>query len=104
MGDVPFFPRPDTQAAARIPGISRAHSAPLARCSTTGGLRGRPAHPGAAGRAEERRVNFGRAANDPELVQESQDDKASGRTQETFGKARRKVGDIVKDIGDSIAR
>jgi uncharacterized protein YjbJ (UPF0337 family) len=47
---------------------------------------------------------FGRATNDPELVQESQDDKASGRTQETFGKARRKVGDIVKDIGDSIAR
>ena len=47
---------------------------------------------------------FGRATNDPELVQESQDDKASGRTQETFGKARRKVGDVVKDIGDSIAR
>jgi uncharacterized protein YjbJ (UPF0337 family) len=46
----------------------------------------------------------GRVTNDPKMIQESQDDKAAGRTQETFGKARRKVGDAVKDIGDAIRR
>lgn len=46
----------------------------------------------------------GRATNDPELIQESQDDKAAGRTQETFGKARRKVGDAVKDLGEVIRK
>ena len=46
----------------------------------------------------------GRATNDPELLQESQDDKAAGRTQETFGKARRKVGDAVKDLGEAIGK
>ena len=46
----------------------------------------------------------GRATNDPEMIQESQDDKAAGQTQETFGKARRKVGDAVKDLGEAIRK
>ena len=46
----------------------------------------------------------GRATNDPDMVQESKDDKAAGRTQETFGKARRKVGDVIKDVGDAIRK
>lgn len=46
----------------------------------------------------------GRATNDPELIEESQDDKSAGRTQEGFGKAKRKVGDAIKDIGDAIRK
>jgi len=44
----------------------------------------------------------GRATNDPEMIRESQDDKAEGEVQEGFGTARRKVGDAVKDIGKAI--
>ncbi|HSB11208.1 MAG TPA: CsbD family protein [Blastocatellia bacterium] len=47
---------------------------------------------------------IGRATNDPDLIQRSQDDKAAGRAQETFGKARRKVGDAVKDVGEAIRK
>jgi uncharacterized protein YjbJ (UPF0337 family) len=46
----------------------------------------------------------GRATNDPEMIQEAQDEKSAGRTQETFGKARRKVGDVIKDVGDAIRK
>jgi uncharacterized protein YjbJ (UPF0337 family) len=46
----------------------------------------------------------GRATNDPDLVDESQDDKATGELQEGFGTARRKVGDAVKDIGKAIGK
>lgn len=46
----------------------------------------------------------GRATNDPDLIQESRDDKAAGRSQETFGKARRKVGDVIKDVGNAIRK
>lgn len=44
----------------------------------------------------------GRATNDPDLIEESQNDKAEGEIQEGFGTARRKVGDAVKDIGKAI--
>ena len=44
----------------------------------------------------------GRVTNDPDLIEESQDDKVTGEVQETFGTARRKVGDSVKDIGKAI--
>lgn len=44
----------------------------------------------------------GRATDDPDLVEESQNDKAEGEIQEGFGTARRKVGDAVKDIGKAI--
>jgi uncharacterized protein YjbJ (UPF0337 family) len=44
----------------------------------------------------------GRATNDPALIKESQNEKAAGEVQESFGTARRKVGDAVKDIGKAI--
>lgn len=46
----------------------------------------------------------GRATNDPELIRESRDDKAAGRGQEAFGKARRKVGEVVEDVGEAIRK
>ena len=46
----------------------------------------------------------GRAANNPDLIQESQGDKARGRAQENLGKARRKVGDAIRDVGDAIRK
>lgn len=46
----------------------------------------------------------GRATNDPDLIEESQNDKAEGEIQESFGTARRKVGDAVKDIGKAIGK
>ena len=46
----------------------------------------------------------GRATNDPDMVQQSQDDKAIGKAREAFGTARRKVGDAVKDVGDAIRK
>ena len=42
----------------------------------------------------------GRATDDPEMIQEAQNERAAGQTQETFGKARRKVGDVIKDVGE----
>jgi uncharacterized protein YjbJ (UPF0337 family) len=44
----------------------------------------------------------GRATNDPDMIEESQNNKAEGDVQETFGTARRKVGDAIKDIGKAI--
>jgi len=46
----------------------------------------------------------GRATNDPEMIRESRDDKASGRGQETYEKARRKVGEVVEDVGEAIRK
>jgi uncharacterized protein YjbJ (UPF0337 family) len=46
----------------------------------------------------------GRILNDPELEDEGSADKASGNVKETFGKARRKIGEAVEDVGDKIAR
>jgi uncharacterized protein YjbJ (UPF0337 family) len=45
---------------------------------------------------------IGRAADDPELVDEGIADETSGEVQEGFGKARRKVGETIEDIGDKI--
>jgi len=46
----------------------------------------------------------GRALDDPKLQDEGEADRAGGHVQEKFGKARRKVGEAVEDIGDKIAR
>jgi uncharacterized protein YjbJ (UPF0337 family) len=48
--------------------------------------------------------NVGRATDDPRMIEEAQDEKATGSTQEGFGKARRKVGDAIKDVGDKIRK
>jgi len=46
----------------------------------------------------------GRATDDPELINESRNDKSAGRAQEGFGKARRKVGDAIEDVADAIRK
>ena len=47
---------------------------------------------------------IGRAINDDELEAEGGADHAGGEVQEGFGKARRKVGEAIEDVGDSISR
>ena len=47
--------------------------------------------------------NLGKALNDPDLQDRGQQERVEGRVQETFGKARRKVGEAVEDLGDEIA-
>lgn len=46
----------------------------------------------------------GRVLNDRDLEAEGEADKAGGNIQEGFGRARRKVGETIEDIGDSISR
>lgn len=46
----------------------------------------------------------GRAVNDRELEDEGQADRAGGKVQEGFGTARRKVGEVVEDIGEAIRK
>ena len=46
----------------------------------------------------------GRAINDRELENEGQTDHAGGDIREGFGKARRKVGEAIEDIGDAVGR
>jgi len=47
---------------------------------------------------------MGRALDDPELRDEGKAEHAKGHVKEGVGKARRKVGETMKDIGDEIAR
>jgi uncharacterized protein YjbJ (UPF0337 family) len=46
--------------------------------------------------------NVGRAIDDREMETEGQADRAGGNIQEGFGTAKRKVGETIEDIGDSI--
>jgi uncharacterized protein YjbJ (UPF0337 family) len=46
----------------------------------------------------------GRAINDRDLEQQGRDDKTGGKVQEGFGTARRKVGEAIEDIGESIRK
>jgi len=48
--------------------------------------------------------NVGRAIDNEEMEVEGQADRAKGNVQEGFGTARRKVGETIEDIGDSIKR
>lgn len=47
--------------------------------------------------------NVGRTIDDREMETEGQADRAGGNVQEGFGTARRKVGEAIEDIGDSIS-
>lgn len=47
---------------------------------------------------------LGDLTNDEQLHDEGVADEASGNVQEGFGKARRKVGETVEDLGDKIKR
>ena len=46
----------------------------------------------------------GDATDNERLHDEGVADEAGGEVQEGFGRGRRKVGDAIKDIGDSIKR
>ena len=46
----------------------------------------------------------GRALGDPILEDEGADQRASGDIEAGFGKARRKVGEAVKDLGDKLGK
>jgi uncharacterized protein YjbJ (UPF0337 family) len=46
----------------------------------------------------------GRAVDDRDLESEGNADRAGGKVQEGFGTARRKVGEAIEDIGDSIGK
>lgn len=47
--------------------------------------------------------NVGDAIGNREMESEGAADRAGGNLQEGFGTARRKVGETVEDIGDSIS-
>ena len=55
----------------------------------------------AKGKAKE---TVGRAINDRDLESEGNADRAGGKVQEGFGEARRKVGEAIEDIGESIGK
>jgi uncharacterized protein YjbJ (UPF0337 family) len=46
----------------------------------------------------------GRALGDPVLEDEGADQRVGGKVQADFGKARRKVGEAVKDFGDKLGK
>lgn len=46
----------------------------------------------------------GRAINNRDLEGEGKADRAAGKVQEGFGEARRKVGETIEDIGESIRK
>jgi len=48
--------------------------------------------------------NVGRALGDPILENEGADQRASGKMQAGFGKARRKVGEAVEDLGEKLGK
>jgi uncharacterized protein YjbJ (UPF0337 family) len=47
---------------------------------------------------------LGDMTDDEQLINQGIEDEASGEVQAGFGKARRKVGEFIKDIGDEIKR
>jgi len=46
----------------------------------------------------------GRALNDRDLETEGSADRTGGKIQEDFGTAKRKVGETIEDIGESISK
>lgn len=48
--------------------------------------------------------NVGEATGDERLRDEGVADQVEGNVQEGFGKARRKVGETIEDIGESLKR
>ena len=47
---------------------------------------------------------IGRNSGDPVLEQEGADQRASGDVEHGVGKARRKIGEALSDLGDKIGR
>lgn len=48
--------------------------------------------------------NVGRVIGDREMESEGQADKVKGDVQEGFGGAKRKIGEVLEDVGDAIKR
>lgn len=48
--------------------------------------------------------SIGKVTNDPNLVDEGAADEAAGDIQEGFGRGRRKVGEVIEDIGEDLKR
>jgi uncharacterized protein YjbJ (UPF0337 family) len=48
--------------------------------------------------------NVGRATGDPVLEEKGADQRASGKLEAGFGKARRKVGEAMKEAGDKLGK
>ena len=46
----------------------------------------------------------GKAIDDEDLEAEGAADRLGGEAEEGFGKARRKVGETIEDVGDAIKR
>jgi uncharacterized protein YjbJ (UPF0337 family) len=46
----------------------------------------------------------GDATDDPQLHDEGVADQAGGELREGFGKARRKVGETIEDLGDALKK
>ncbi len=46
---------------------------------------------------------LGKALDNPDLRNRGRQEQTEGEVQETFGRARRKVGEAVEDLGDKIA-
>jgi uncharacterized protein YjbJ (UPF0337 family) len=47
--------------------------------------------------------HLGKLAGDRDLEESGKQDRFEGSVQETVGKARRKVGEAIEDLGDKIA-
>jgi uncharacterized protein YjbJ (UPF0337 family) len=60
------------------------------------------------GKAEVLKGKVKQAAGDltdnPDLHDEGVADEAAGKTQDAFGRVRRKVGDAIKDVGKAIKK
>ena len=54
-----------------------------------------------AGRAKQ---SIGRATADPVLEKKGVDQESAGDVEHGFGKARRKVGDAIRDVGRKIGK
>lgn len=48
--------------------------------------------------------HIGRATNDPNLEDEGTGQRISGNVESGVGKARRKIGEAVKDAGDKLGK
>jgi len=46
----------------------------------------------------------GALLDDRELQEQGADERAGGEAQEAFGKARRKAGEVLEDLGEKIKR
>ena len=46
----------------------------------------------------------GDLTNDPDLRDEGVADEAAGQTQDAFGRAKRKVGEAIEDVGKTVKK